>query len=562
MKRGWRDVDPRLGAGLMLLVVLWLAATVPAVLGAAGRIQERSTADRLGSAVDATVVALQEERRLSAAALTAGDPAATPAAGDDTAGDPAPLAAARERTDLAGADLSSLTEGLRSHVYTAEAVDAARGLVSRLGTLDTIRGRVDDRTAESAELLAAYRAMIAAGLSMPELPGGSLARAREALSEEDALLRTALATRDGAGDAESLRVGSLAGERRAWLAAAPADLGTTVPALEAVEQRLLLAEGERVAPADWADVADPVSAALRDAQTRAVHDAVSAATPPAIGTTVWAGMIAGVGLVAVIGVLVAARRSAGAPAAATTREPESDAGQDRGLQPLLVDMHRRNQRLVHRLLRLLDGLERRQCEDETLEQLYRADHLATRVRRNVEKAITLSGGTPGRQWHQPMPLGEVVRGAAAEVDDYMRVSTAQIEPAALSGDAVLEVTHLLAELIDNAITYSPAETRVRTGGERDEDGGYTVTVTDAGPGMSDLDLENARQVMTDPEPPAGGLWSGFYAVGRFAARWEIDVRLARGAAGGLAAEVRIPADLMTEMSDTATTSVDLSVAAH
>jgi hypothetical protein len=120
--------------------------------------------------------------------------------------------------------------------------------------------------------------------------------------------------------------------------------------------------------------------------------------------------------------------------------------------------------LLHRLLRLLDGLERRQSDEEMLGELYRADHLATRARRNVEKAVTLAGGPPARQWRRPMPMGEVVRGAAAEVEDYVRVSTAQIEPSALAGEAILEITHLLAELIDNAIAYSPAETRVRAGG--------------------------------------------------------------------------------------------------
>jgi anti-sigma regulatory factor (Ser/Thr protein kinase) len=202
----------------------------------------------------------------------------------------------------------------------------------------------------------------------------------------------------------------------------------------------------------------------------------------------------------------------------------------------------------------------------------------------VEKAITLAGGAPGRSWRRPVSLGEVVRGSAAEVADYVRVSTAQIEPAAVAGEAVTEVTHLLAELIDNAVTYSPAETRVRVSGGRDDGGGYTVTISDSGPGMSDLDLENARQVMSDSVPPGGGVWWGFYAVGRFAARREIDVRLYRGPSGGLVAEVTLPADLVTdplpdgprpggppidrvarmrarigEVSDAATTSVDLPV---
>ncbi|MFC7533976.1 ATP-binding protein [Actinoplanes sp. GCM10030250] len=553
MKRPrWRDVDPRLGAGLILLVVLWGAAAVPAVAGAADRVRSRATADRLGGAVDTVVVALQEERRLAVAAPSGGD------------------AAARSRTDRAVADLSALTGGRNGWTYTSEAVDSVEELTSTLRTLGAVRSRTD-----RGELLDGYRAIITAGLDLPWLPARPLARAREALSEQDALLRTALSTRAGVTDAELLRVGDLAGRRSAWLAEARTELAAAGEPLAAVEQRLLLDKGPQVAPADWAAAADPVNAALRTAQTRAVHDTVTSATPGVAGATVFAGLVAGVGLIAVIGILVMARRAARRPAAAAQTagdDPRDDTVP--GMQALLLDMHRRSQRLLHRLLRLLDTLERAQTDDETLDQLFRADHLATRVRRNVEKAITLAGGTPGRQWQRPMPLGEVVRGAAAEVDDYQRVSTAQIQPAALAGDAVLEVTHLLAELIDNAITYSPAETRVRVSGSRDDEGGYTVTVTDAGQGMSDLDLENARQVMSDPRPPGGGLWSGLYAVGRFAARHAITVRLFRGPSGGFVAEVSLPAGLVTEpepsdgqspdparfeMSDMATTYVDLPV---
>jgi signal transduction histidine kinase len=532
-------------AGL-LIVALWLAAAVPAVLGAADRVRERTTDDRLGRAVDTAVVAAQDERRLSVAFL----------AGGDAAG----LGAARERTDRAREDLRTLTG---RWVYTA----SAAALVSALDGLGPVRSQVDGRAIGRSAVLSAYGAVIAAGVGLPWLPAGPPGRAREALSEEDALLRSALSTSSGLTDAERVRVGELAGER-----------GTESPAasdqrLAAVEARVILGQGTRVSPAEWAAAADPVNAGLRAAETRAAHDAVTRATPGAIRATVYAGLVAGVGLVAVIGVLVLARRfRPGLP----SRRAEPPARDDAP-----VDLHRRSQRLLHRLLRLLDGLERRESDEERLGRLFRADHLATRVRRNVEKAVTLAGGPSARQWRRPVPVGEVVRGAAAEVEDYVRVSTAQIEPAALAGDAVLEITHLLAELIDNAVAFSPAETRVRAGG-RWTDGSYTVTVADAGPGMSDLDLDQARQVMSAPRPPEGGMWLGFYAVGRFAARWGAEVGLRRGPAGGLVAEVRLPAGLVSrpapdgppdgppinrvermrarvgKMSDLADTSVDLS----
>ncbi|HEX5202562.1 MAG TPA: nitrate- and nitrite sensing domain-containing protein [Actinoplanes sp.] len=570
-------LDPRLGAGLLLLVALWLAAAVPAVLDAAGRVRERNTADRLGRAVDTAVVALQDERRASLVRLAGGDATA--------------LTAARERTDRARDELRSL-DG--RWAYT----ESAGALVSSLDALDVVRSQLDHGEMESAAVFGAYGSVIRDGLGLSWLPAGPLGRAREALSQEDAMLRTALGTTAGAGEADRLRVGELAGERRAWLAAAgasaeagsAADPGSSAgpgavasadgQRLAAIEDRLILDKGQRVTPAEWAAAADPVNAALRAAETSAARAAVEDATPAAIGATVYAGLVAGVGLVALLGVVALVRRFRPTYPPVAAAPAEADGA---GLQDLLLDLHRRSQRLVHRLLRLLDGLERRQSDEEMLGQLYRADHLATRVRRNTEKAITLAGGAPGRQWRRPMPLGEVVRGAAAEVDGYVRVSTSQIEPAALAGDAVLEITHLLAELIDNAVSYSPAETRVRTGG-RWADGGYTVTVADAGPGMSDLDLDRAREVMADPRPPTGGLWQGFYAVGRFAARRGVGVRLLRGPAGGLVAEVALPAGLVSHpeaaehrpggppinrvdrmrarLSEVDTTSVDLSNVGH
>ncbi|WP_433305258.1 sensor histidine kinase [Actinoplanes sp. CA-030573] len=510
-----KRLDPLL-AGLVLLVVLWPAAATPAVLDAAGRVRDRATADRLGRAVDAAVVAAQDERRLSLAVL----------AGGDATG----LGAARSRTDAARNDLRSLSG---RWTYNASAAD----LVSGLDGLGAVRSQVDDRAIGRTAVLSAYGSVIAAGVGLPWLPAGPQSRAREALSEEDALLRAALSTTAGVTGAERVRVGELAGERRAGQPAA-AD-----QRLAAVEARVILDEGKPVSPAEWAAAADPVNAGLRAAENRAARDAVTAATPGAVRATVYAGLVAGVGLVALIGVLLLARRFR---PALPSRPAETPAPGDAaaGRHALLLDLHRRNQRLLHRLLRLLDGLERRQSDEEMLGELYRADHLATRARRNVEKAVTLAGGPPARQWRRPVPMGEVVRGAAAEVEDYVRVSTAQIEPAALAGEAVLEITHLLAELIDNAIAYSPAETRVRAGGHW-VDGGYTVTVADAGPGMSDLDLDHARQVMATPRPPGSGVWLGFYAVGRFAARWQAGVELRRGPAGGLVAEVRLPAGLVS-----------------
>jgi signal transduction histidine kinase len=535
----WR-VDPRLGVGLVLLVLLWLAAAGPAVSAAADLIRERSTADRFGHAVDGVVVELQAERRLSAAFR--------PGAGAGR------LAEQRARTDRARAALDTDRSGWRSGLVTDEAARSADELRRRLDGLGTLRSDVDAGDAGRVEIVTGYTRIIEAGLGAPWLPSAdtlaALGRAREALAEEDALLTGALATTAGVTDADRMLVGTLIGVRQARLADAAADsatAGSTDPAryreLAEVEQRVLGADRAVVTGAEWTAVADPAIARLRAAET-AADQRMTAATTGTVAAIVYAGLVAGVGLVAVIGVFLLARRSGPdrrSPAAAPDARP--DAGQAR--QELLLDLHRRSQRLVHRQLRLLDAMERRQSDDDTLGDLFRADNLATRIRRNVEKAITLAGGTPGRRWRRPMPLVEVARGAAAEVADYMRVST-QVEPAALAGNAVTDVMHLLAELIDNATTYSSPDTRVRVSGARDMHGGYTFVVTDVGPGMSDLDLATAEEVMADPEPPADGLWWGFHAVGRFAARHDITVRLEPGTAGGLAATVGLPAALIAD----------------
>jgi K+-sensing histidine kinase KdpD len=167
------------------------------------------------------------------------------------------------------------------------------------------------------------------------------------------------------------------------------------------------------------------------------------------------------------------------------------------------------------------------------------------MRRNLEKAILLTGGRPGRRWRHPVPLADVVRAAASEIREYERVSSSQIEPVNLSGAAVTETMHLLAELIENATTFAPAATRVRVTGERTSEG-YELTVADVGPGIPDDDLATAHAVLNDPVPRAGGAWWGLYAAGRFADGLGIVVRLRNGPTGGLLASVTLPHALIAD----------------
>ena len=150
-------------------------------------------------------------------------------------------------------------------------------------------------------------------------------------------------------------------------------------------------------------------------------------------------------------------------------------------------------------------MQRRERSTEETGELFQLDHLTTRVRRNVEKLITLAGATPARRWRRPVPLLDVARGAVAEVPDYHRVLIAPHWPWSLAGPAVTDVIHLLAELIENALAFSGADTTVRVSGEQRPQG-CAVLVVDDGPGLDAAALAEANHLLGNPPPdgpPAG-----------------------------------------------------------
>jgi signal transduction histidine kinase len=213
-----------------------------------------------------------------------------------------------------------------------------------------------------------------------------------------------------------------------------------------------------------------------------------------------------------------------------------------GVRDLFLGLARRNQALVHRQLKVLDEIERRETDAHELADLFKVDHLATRMRRNAENLIVLSGAVPGRRWRKPVPFVDVVRGAVAEVEDYTRVSVLPIDVASLSGRAVSDVIHLLAELIENAASFSPPYTMVNVGGQKVANG-FVVEIEDRGLGMSELELDAANDLVSNP--PEFNLSSlGLYVVGRLAERHGIDVRLRRSPYGGTMAIVLIPSALV------------------
>ena len=217
----------------------------------------------------------------------------------------------------------------------------------------------------------------------------------------------------------------------------------------------------------------------------------------------------------------------------------------RGINDVFRNLARRNQSLLHRELTVLDGMERRTTDPETLEDLFRLDHLTTRMRRHSEGLIILSGAAPGRGWVHPVRMIDVLRAAAAEVEDYSRVTVTTPSQAALTGPAVADVIHLLAELIENATTLSPPYTPVRVSGDMVASG-FAVDIEDRGLGMSEQRYAELNGRLA--EPPEFDVFNseqlGLFVVGQLAKRHGIRVTLRPSPYGGTSAIALIPTTLV------------------
>jgi signal transduction histidine kinase len=239
----------------------------------------------------------------------------------------------------------------------------------------------------------------------------------------------------------------------------------------------------------------------------------------------------------------------------------AEAEQREAVSELLVNLARRNQSLLNRQLGLISVLEQRERQPDVLDDLFQLDHLATRIRRNAESLLVLSGDEPSRLWGRPVPLPEVVRAAAAEVEEYRRVDVQVNDHLEVVGRAVADVAHLLAELIENATTFSPPSrpVLVRSHLAVGEPRGFVVSVEDVGIGMSDDELQRANEVLTDaPEVDLRrSTLLGFHVVARLAARYGITVSVAATPGGGVTALVRLPGALVGERTATAPVSADL-----
>ncbi|MFF2817196.1 nitrate- and nitrite sensing domain-containing protein [Kitasatospora cineracea] len=224
----------------------------------------------------------------------------------------------------------------------------------------------------------------------------------------------------------------------------------------------------------------------------------------------------------------------------------------RGVSAVFVNLARRSQVLLHRQLTLLDTMERRTENPRELEDLFRLDHLTTRMRRHAEGLIILSGGSPGRAWRKPVRMVDVVRAAVGEVEDYARVQVRPFPGTGLLGSAVADVTHLVAELVENATVFSPPQTQVTVQGEVVAHG-FCLEIDDRGLGLSEQHLEeiNQRLAVEQEFDLADTDRLGLFVVSRLARRHGIRVHLRPSPYGGTSAVVLVPRELLAETVETA-----------
>ncbi|MGC4769115.1 nitrate- and nitrite sensing domain-containing protein [Micromonospora sp. DT44] len=582
----------RLVATAAVLLTLWSYAACLTGQDALDLLRVRALADTLGQPIDRLVLSLQTERRATAETLADAAPAR------------ATLAGARAATDVAAAQVRAFGNGHDLRLLSAGAVrDRAETLIRRLNGLGAIRSRVDDGQLDQAGAVDGYDQLVDAAFDVYGPEWGAyesrlavdtraviaLARARELLAREDTLVTAAVLSGRLSAE-ERRRLVELVAVQRYARAEATGGLpaggqgayqrlvaGPEFAGLLAVEDTLLRTDRadalRGVSAQEWRAAADPALGALHELVTSTARASVERATPGAAVIVGRTGLVVGLGLIAVLAVLLGWARTvrrrpeheapSGAdqprsepPTAPVDRLPpvppvaENGGGQgggparERHATDLFLGITRRNQALLRDQLDLLDAMQRREHDASEADELFQLDHLTTRIRRNVEKVITLAGARPARRWRRPVPLLDVTRGAVAEVPEYHRVLVAPHWPWSLAGPAVTDVVHLLAELIENALTFSTTDTTVRVTGEH-RPHGCAIVVVDDGPGLDATALDEANRLLASPpnDPPSDA--GGLYAAALLAARCGARVILRPSRRGGTAAIVHLPAELVT-----------------
>jgi signal transduction histidine kinase len=609
--------------------------------------------DHLGYPSGALGSALEQERRLSLVFL-----------GSKAEGDRAAMESGRLVTDRQAEQFRRLAVDKDAQkVISAQARDWTKEILQYLDSLPARRRQVDGAAVNRAQVFTRYTTTIStinqlqaslATLSDPEVTKDAgtqvaLARAREVLSQEDALLSGALA----AGQLsfpEHVQFTKLVGTQRNLYSDLLPDLRPDDRALyqriirtpeytrlESLENRFTdnmpatkpagmgaagqgaqggmagMPAGAKITPstqAEWHTTVSSILTRFRGLELVSISTANDRAKPIANGIILRVVLAGALGLVAVIASLILSlwvgrsvireltglRRAAldlanerlpgvirrlrrgedvdvaaeAPPLSFSTREIDQvgqafnaarrtaiqgaveEATLRRSISEVFLNLARRNQALLHRQLSLLDTMERRISEPEELDDLFRLDHLATRMRRHAEGLIILSGQAPGRGWRNPVPAVDVARAAAAEVEDYARVTVATMPRVAIAGPAVADLIHLLAELIENATLYSPPDTTVQVAGQVVAHG-FAIEVEDRGLSMDPATLAQANEKLARPPDfdLSNSAQLGLFVVGRLAQRHSIQVTLRTSPYGGTTAIVLLPDSIVVRSGDQA-----------
>jgi signal transduction histidine kinase len=217
---------------------------------------------------------------------------------------------------------------------------------------------------------------------------------------------------------------------------------------------------------------------------------------------------------------------------------------------MFMTLSRRSQSLVEQQLTIIEDLEAGEQDPRRLDELFRIDHIATRLRRNGENLHVLAGGRPVRHGREPVPTRDLLRAATSEVKDYRRVTLGNAPRGSVQPEAAADVVHILAELLENATRFSPPEHKVALTADRGADGGLLIEVVDQGLGMTaeELTTVNTRLAAAGTVGPETTRRMGLFVVGRLATLHGVTVRLrATGSGvrhGGVTASVHVPGALV------------------
>jgi signal transduction histidine kinase len=224
----------------------------------------------------------------------------------------------------------------------------------------------------------------------------------------------------------------------------------------------------------------------------------------------------------------------------------------KGINQVFVSLSLRSQSLLHKQLSLLDEMERATSDPVALGDLFRLDHLTTRMRRHAEGLLILAGATPGRGWRGPVRVADVLNAAVAEVEDYVRVDVISEPSQMVAGTAVNDIIHLLAELIENATAFSPPHTRVEIRSDSVSNG-FAIEIEDRGLGIPADELARInRQLASPPEfDLASTDQLGLFVTAKLAARHGIRVSLRTSPFGGTGAIVMLPHSIMATCQEAA-----------